>query len=182
VKGEAMKLELILLGLLKNKSMHGYEIKKVIKDEIRPLTNVTLTSIYYTLDKLAQKGYLRCEKEREGNRPERHVYYITPKGERYFKKLLIRSLIMLERPFFNLDLGLYFLKELPPTSLKRMERLLNKRIANLKEAIEWAEELKEDLAHKKEPFNRILIPEHLKKMLESEVAFTEELKRLFTTS
>ena len=52
----------------------------------------------------------------------------------------------------------------------------------MKEAIEWAEELKEDLAHKKEPFNRILIPEHLKKMLESEVAFTEELKRLFTTS
>ncbi len=177
-----MKLELILLGLLKDKSMHGYEIKKVIKDEIRPLTNVTLTSIYYTLEKLAQKGFLYCEKEREGNRPERHVYHITPKGEKYFKRLVIRSLVILERPFFNLDVGLYFLEKLPPPSPERMERLLNKRIANLKEAIAWAEKLEKKLAQKNEPFYRTLIPEHLKKLLASEVAFTEELKRLFTTS
>ncbi|HDD35579.1 MAG TPA: PadR family transcriptional regulator, partial [Candidatus Desulfofervidus auxilii] len=54
-----MRLEVILLGLLKEGEKHGYEIKKIIEDEIKPLTNVTLTSIYYTLEKLAKKGYLQ---------------------------------------------------------------------------------------------------------------------------
>ncbi|MCD6319156.1 MAG: PadR family transcriptional regulator, partial [Candidatus Desulfofervidaceae bacterium] len=102
-----MKLELILLGLLKDKAKHGYELKRLIEEEIKPLTNVTLTSIYYTLEKLAQKGYLTFQREQEGHRPARRVYSLTPKGEKHLNKLLIRNFLLLERPFFNLDLVLY---------------------------------------------------------------------------
>jgi len=169
-----MRLEVILLGLLKEGEKHGYEIKKIIEDEIKPLTNVTLTSIYYTLEKLAKKGYLQCKKGRSGQRPEKRVYSLTPKGEMFLNKLLIRNFLYLERPFFNLDLVLYFLDRLP--SQKQIKKLIDKRLHRLEEIIDWAETTKEKLLKSNQPLNRILIPEHLKRLIEVEVEFTKRLK------
>jgi len=172
-----VKLEVILLGLLKEGEKHGYELKKIIEEEIKPLTNVTLTSIYYTLEKLAKKGYLQYKKGRAGQRPEKRVYSLTPKGEMFLNKLLIRNFLYLERPFFNLDLVLYFLDRLP--SQRQVKKLIDKRLNRLKEIIIWAENTKEKLLKDNQPINRVLIPEHLKKLIEVELQFTEQLKNRF---
>ena len=172
-----MKLEVILLGLLKESPKHGYELKKIIEEEIKPLTNVTLTSLYYTLDKLTKKGYLQCEIEREGNRPERRVYALTQKGETFLNKLLIRNFLYLERPFFNLDLVLYFLDKLP--SQKQIKKLIEKRIARLKEIAVWAEKTKQRLLIDNQSEQKVLIPEHLKELIEVEIRFTKKLQEHF---
>ena len=172
-----MKLKLILLGLLKDGARHGYELKKIIEEEIKPLTNVTLTSIYYTLEKLAQKGYLLSQKEQEGHRPERRVYSLTPKGEKYLNKLLIRNFLLLERPFFNLDLVLYFLDRLP--SKRIIKKLIKKRIARLEETVQWSNRMKKTVKTQPQLEGKLLIPIHLKKLLEVELEFTKELERIF---
>jgi len=165
------------LGLLKDGARHGYELKKIIEEEIKPLTNVTLTSIYYTLEKLAQKGYLLSQKEQEGHRPERRVYSLTPKGEKYLNKLLIRNFLLLERPFFNLDLVLYFLDRLP--SKRIIKKLIKKRIARLEETVQWSNRMKKTVKTQPQLEGKLLIPIHLKKLLEVELEFTKELERIF---
>jgi len=170
-----MKLELILLGLIKKSPKHGYEIKKIIEEEIKPLTNITLTSIYYNLEKLSKRGYLQYDLERSGQRPEKRVYRLTSKGEKRFYKLLIKNFLFLERPFFNLDLILYFLEEIPK---KQMQKLISKRISSLESVLNWTEETKEKLISKNAPYHKILIPEHLKRSLEIELSFTKELQKL----
>ncbi len=172
-----MKLELILLGLLKKQPLHGYKIKEIIKREITPLTNVSLTSIYYTLDKLAKNGYLKKTVDREGNRPEKYVYSLTTKGNRYFQRLFIRNFLIIERPFFNLDLGLYFLNEFSFFGPKQLVRVIDKRIQLLNDALQWAQELKKKLAQEGQAPSRIAIPEHLEKLLKAEIEFIKELKQ-----
>lgn len=170
-----MKLELILLGLLKKGPRHGYELKKLIEEEIRPLTNITLTSIYYTLEKLQKVGYLGYDTQREGGRPERCVYHLTKKGERRLQGLLIRNFLFLERPFFNLDLVLYFLDQFPYK--RRINQLIARRIKHLKEVIDWIEKA-EDKVGKHKPLHKSIIFEHLKCHLEVELKFTHDLKEL----
>jgi DNA-binding PadR family transcriptional regulator len=172
-----MKLELILLGLLKGGPKHGYELKKIIEEEIKPLTNVTLTSLYYTLDKLTKKGYLNCELKRKGHRPEKRVYALAPKGELFLNKLLVRNFLSLERPFFNLDLVLFFLDRIPSPS--HVKKLIEKRISCLNEIIIWTEETKQRLLADKQPEHKVIIPEHLKKLIEVEIQFTQRLRELF---
>ncbi len=174
-----MKLELILLGLLKEGPKHGYELKKIIEEEIRPLTNITLTSIYYTLEKLHKDGYLEYDTEREGGRPERRVYHLTKKGERRLQGLLIRNFLFLERPFFNLDLALYFLNQFP--SEKRVNQLIDRRIKHLKEVIDWIKKT-EDEVGRNMPIHKGIIFKHLKCLLEVELKFTNDLKGMIFKS
>jgi len=170
-----MKLDLILLGLLKKEPKHGYELKKVIEEEIKPLTNITLTSIYYTLEKLVKSGYLEYDTEKEGGRPERRIYHLTKKGERRLQGLLIRNFLFLERPFFNLDLALYFLDQFPYKN--RINQLIARRTKHLKEVIDWIENT-EDKVGKHMPLHKSIIFKHLKYLLEVELKFTHDLKEL----
>ena len=92
-------------------------------------------------------------------------------------KLLIRNFLYLERPFFNLDLVLYFLDKLP--SQKQIKKLIEKRIARLKEIVVWAEETKQRLLIDNQSEQKVLIPEHLKKLIEVEIQFTKKLQKHF---
>jgi DNA-binding PadR family transcriptional regulator len=100
--------ELILLGLLRERPTHGYEIKKKINEILSLFAGVDLKSIYYPLRVLEQKGLVVKRKNRPGRRPERFVYALTPKGESRFKELLNKSFLDFKRPQFSLDLSLYF--------------------------------------------------------------------------
>ncbi|CAD7779649.1 hypothetical protein BLFGPEAP_02323 [Candidatus Methanoperedenaceae archaeon GB50] len=83
----------------------------------------------------------------------------------------------LERPFFNLDLVLYFLDRLP--SQKQIKKLIKKRIERLKEIAVWAEETKQRLLINKQSEQKVLIPEHLKELIEVEIRFTKKLQEHF---
>ncbi|RJO80384.1 PadR family transcriptional regulator [Nocardia panacis] len=75
-------LALVVLGLLEEQSMHPYEMYQLIiarqEDE---LVKVRPGSLYHTVARLADQGYVQAEGvEREGNRPERTTYRITEQG------------------------------------------------------------------------------------------------------
>ena len=128
--------ELIILGLLKDKPRHGYEIKKQIKEVISTFAVLDVESIYYSLNLLEKKGFVKKAVSSAGPRPEKFIYSLTPKGEMRFNQLLTKSLLTAQRPNFSLDVALYFLPYLPAeTAMHRLKgrlKLLSKIEEGLK--------------------------------------------------
>jgi DNA-binding PadR family transcriptional regulator len=81
-------LELAILGLLKERSMHGYQLSKRLADTLGAFWKVSYGSLYPTLKRLQREGAVEpvFPKEEVGRR--KNVYRITPKGEQLFYELL----------------------------------------------------------------------------------------------
>src|SRR5436309_672619 len=82
-KTEAARLPLLLLSLLEEKPMHGYELNQQIKARsISAWAAVGLSSIYQTLEKLVADGLLSAKDEpNPGQGPaHRTVYALTEAG------------------------------------------------------------------------------------------------------
>ncbi len=134
--------ESLFLGLLKNGPKHGYEIKRLLQDTLMPFISLDIKSIYYPLKKMEEKGLIAKYVGREGNFPEKHIYSITPKGEKRFDTILNESFLTIKRPYFNIDLPLYFLPYAQPSIAKRRLRArvvflkkIKKELTSLKKAI-----------------------------------------------
>ncbi len=49
-------IELAILGLLKERPMHGYDLRKRLRDDFGPLANISYGSLYPALDRLEKAG------------------------------------------------------------------------------------------------------------------------------
>ncbi len=107
-----MDRQLLLLGLLRNQEMHGYQINEFIDEQMAFCVDLKRSTAYYVLDKLCRDGLVSEETEREGNRPERRVYRITPAGEQRFQVLLRENLAGYTPPTYAIDIGVIFLAQL----------------------------------------------------------------------
>ena len=114
--------ELLFLGLLKDGPKHGYEIKRLIDEELFPFVGLKIKSIYYPLKTMEKLGLIRKDVGREGKWPEKFVYSLTPKGSKIFDHLITDSFLSIERPYFNIDLSLYFLQYVDKQIIKRQVR------------------------------------------------------------
>lgn len=125
------KVDLLILGLLLDRPMHGYEISQVIASEdISIWLTVSLTSIYYSLGKLRRNGFIVETVHRSETSPERSVYHLTDRGRASFFDLLEKSLASAERPSFDFDLAAFFANRLPR---HKVAQLLEKRRSLLAE-------------------------------------------------
>ena len=79
---------LLLLGMLRAQSQHGYQINEFIERNLSRVTDMKKPTAYAILDRLARDGYVRVHSEQEGNRPPRNVYYLTVNGVRWFELIL----------------------------------------------------------------------------------------------
>lgn len=130
--------ELLFLGLLKDGPKHGYEIKRLIEEELFPFVGLKIKSIYYPLKTMEKLGLVRKDVGREGRWPEKYVYSLTSKGEKIFDHLITESFLSIERPYFNIDLSLYFLQYVDKKIAKRQLRgrgLFLKRIIRNLQAV-----------------------------------------------
>lgn len=103
---------LLLLGLLKAQSQHGYQLNEFIEKNLSRVTDMKKATAYATLDKLKAAGLITETVEQEGNRPPRKVYAITEAGEAEFHRLLIETLSAADRFVLAGDIGLMFLDHL----------------------------------------------------------------------
>jgi len=145
--------ELLFLGLLKNGPKHGYEIKRLLHDTLMPFISLDIKSIYYPLKKMEKKGLIAEYVGREGNFPEKHIYSITPKGEKRFDTILNESFLTIKRPYFNIDLSLYFLPYAQPQMAKRR---LRARVSFLIKIKKELSQLKKDVKPDKKHLDIIL--------------------------
>jgi DNA-binding PadR family transcriptional regulator len=71
---------LLLLGLLTSQSQHGYQINEFIEHNLGRVSLMKKATAYALLTRMESAGLVRSEAAREGNRPTRRVYSITPAG------------------------------------------------------------------------------------------------------
>lgn len=121
--------EMLFLGLLVDGPKHGYEIRRKIEEELFPFVGLNVKSIYYPLRRMEQLKLITKDVGREGKFPEKFIYSITTKGKRIFDHLITESFVSIERPFFTIDLALYFL---PYVDKAIAQRKLRGRVIFLK--------------------------------------------------
>ncbi len=164
--------ELLFLGLLKEGSKHGYEIKKRIREILFLFAGLEIKSIYYPLRILEEKGLVVKKIVRQSNRPRRFIYSLTAQGESRFNNLLLKSFLDFKRPIFSLDISLYFIRYVKPGVLKRR---IQTRIRLLERISHGLNRMIRSLKNKKSPSFLWLILEHNLEMLNTEIAFLERL-------
>ncbi|HQP11525.1 MAG TPA: PadR family transcriptional regulator, partial [Candidatus Omnitrophota bacterium] len=88
--------EMLFLGLLMGGPKHGYEIKRIIEEELYPLVGLDIKSIYYPLKKMEDLDLIKKDIGREGRWPEKYIYKITLKGKKIFDHLITESFLLIE--------------------------------------------------------------------------------------
>jgi len=74
--------DLVVLSLLAERAMHGYEVRAELeRRQVKDWAAVSRPQIYYSLEKLARLGFIRePEADAPSAGPERRVYSTTPAG------------------------------------------------------------------------------------------------------
>ncbi len=190
-------LELAVLGLLQGQELHGYEIRKRLRDDLGQLSNVSFGSLYPALSRLERSGAVESLGESAGaealvpmtgslsgeraamrarrsatprGRRGRKVYRITDEGRRQFTELLERDPASGGDDARTFGLRLAFARHMPPAA--RM-RLLERRRAQLADHLvgtRAAAESRQDL----DPYARSLI-EHTAESTEREIRWLDRL-------
>jgi DNA-binding PadR family transcriptional regulator len=128
-----MERELLLLGMLREVEMYGYQINEMIQTTLGSSIKLTKPTAYRILHSLAEKGMISFREEKEGNRPTRRVYKITKAGREHFKDLLKQSLGEF-RPMENVNaFGFAFIDEIPA---REARSLLENRCEKLSRALD----------------------------------------------
>ncbi|MCI8307637.1 MAG: helix-turn-helix transcriptional regulator [Lachnospiraceae bacterium] len=79
---------MLLLYLLSEEDYYGYQLSQLVKKRSNGILTVPEGSMYPTLYRLAEKGYLSYERRQVGKRLKRVYYHLEPAGKDYLKDLL----------------------------------------------------------------------------------------------
>lgn len=77
--------ELVLLGLLGQQDMYGYEMAQALRDRSNGKFTLLETSMYPTLYRLQDNGYISSYEQAAGKRRKRTYYHLEPAGLAYFQ-------------------------------------------------------------------------------------------------
>ena len=191
-------LELAILGLLEDRSMHGYEIRKRLRDELGQLSTVSFGSLYPALSRLERSGAVRATEDPEPPAPavpmtgslsgeraalrtrrpasglgrrSRKVYRITDEGRRQFAHLLEADATGGTDDARSFGLRLAFARHLPPHARLR---LLERRRAQLAQRLADARDALAGRSSRLDRYARSLI-EHSTESAERDVAWLDGL-------
>lgn len=169
-----MSVRLVLLGLLRQRPLYGYEMKQIIEEHMSDWTSIAFGSIYFALDKLAAEGFVEnVGVEQAGKRPSRSVYQITQAGREEFLRLLRQGWQSVERQYFDVDIYLFFLADLPPDEVIGY---LHQRRAALRGILERLQSHRaEQLENPEVPRLAAAIFDHTLVHTQAELAWTEDL-------
>ena len=145
-------LELPVLGLLKERAMHGYELRKQLGAMLGPFWQISWGSLYPTLRRLAKAGAVEKVAEKPPKRTAKStrakagkptalssgrrktVYRVTPAGEAIFREMLEETAASVDTEHFTLKLA-FFRYLQPETRLALLERrraYLQEKLAQFK--------------------------------------------------
>src|SRR5919106_6801787 len=184
---KARMLELPVLGLLKEREMHGYELRKQLGAMLGPFYQVSWGSLYPTLRRLAKAGAVeKLEGEAApGGRRRRDaewrgsgslttgrrktVYRITAQGEDMFLKMLEETAAAVDAEHFTLKLA--FFRYLAPEArlalLERRRAYLQEKLAQFKANLRAYRERMDSYA--------LSLQDHDMRTTESDIAWIDEL-------
>ena len=139
-------LALAVLGCLGERPMHPYEISQTLRHRGKEKSiKLNYGSLYAVVAALEKHGLVaEQERIREGNRPERTVYAITPAGADEFEDWLSELLSTPSDDPSSLESALSLMAGLPPDQAARLllERVtrLDLEMRSIASANEWSRE------------------------------------------
>jgi len=168
------KNELVVLGLLKEMPMHGYQLyHEIEKRNMEAWAQVNLASVYNTLDRLRRAKMVEAKKEKPGKMPEREVFHITRKGKQKLATLVEEAITDDRMPDNNFCVGVAFLSGL--SKKKALESLEVKRKV-LKKVVAHLESQKKDESRAM-PLNWRFLLRYGIEHVQLDIKKIEELKR-----
>jgi DNA-binding PadR family transcriptional regulator len=137
-------IDLMLLGVLMQKPMNAYEMKKEMEDRsIQNWIKISSPSIYKNFLKLYKLGYVDGKVVREGEMPEKTIYSINDKGQKYFMRLMQQ---------YSENPGKVY--------IDFCAFIANLQNVDSKTGLQMVEHLRENLAVRRDSVNAHLKPEH----------------------
>jgi DNA-binding PadR family transcriptional regulator len=188
-------LALAVLALLFERPMHPYEMAATLKQRSKGESiKIRYGSLYTVIELLLKRGVIAAkETSREGRRPERTIYVLTPSGGdelRAWMQDLLRDPV---NEYTHFEAGLSLLPVLPP---EEAVMLLRQRALSLSAAVASREAQLAELARqevpatvaglssllvgKKFPALFVVEAEFKLALLKAELAFVTELARRIT--
>jgi DNA-binding PadR family transcriptional regulator len=192
-----LMLELAILGLLESRAMHGYEIRKRLRDELGQVSSVSFGSLYPALSRLERSGAVAAEEDAGQAAPvpmtgslsgeraalrarrsstalgrrSRKVYRITEEGRRQFAELLAGDRAGAADDARSFGLRLAFARYLPPHARLR---LLERRRAQLVQRLTETQRTPAEAGARLDRYARAL-REHTAESTERDIAWLDRL-------
>lgn len=107
-KATYMTLAYLIVGLLSEKPMSGYELNREFQAKVGHFWTTTQSQIYRTLHKLLDKGWVRVEQVVQEDYPDKKVYHITEKGRQALRQWTQMPLEEFSHPVREAWLGQLF--------------------------------------------------------------------------
>jgi DNA-binding PadR family transcriptional regulator len=167
-------LALAVLSCLSERPMHPYEISTTLRTRGKEQSiKLNYGSLYSVVESLQKHGLITArETTREGRRPERTVYEITPAGQDEFEDWLAELLSTPARDFTSLEAGLSLMAGLPP---EEVARLLAERASKLQMEIGALDAMLAYSAEQKLPEIFLVESSFRRAMLSAELDFVGRL-------
>jgi DNA-binding PadR family transcriptional regulator len=162
-------LELAILGLLKERSMHGYQLSKRLTDSLGGFWRVSYGSLYPSLKRLERQGAVEqiFDSQEVGRR--KNVYRITEHGERLFRELLEETGPESSGEDNRFRVRMAFFKYLSPET---RIRLLERRRAFLEERLNT---IRVSLASTSDDTYTVSLMQHGRESTEQDIAWLNGL-------
>jgi PadR family transcriptional regulator, regulatory protein AphA len=113
-----LTIEHALLGFLRLRPMHAYEIHQTLlrAEALGLVWHLKQSLVYLMLDRLEEAGYVSVVLEMQGSRPPRKILHLTPSGQAAFARWLVAPVA--HGRDFRLEFlaKLYFASQNDPTS------------------------------------------------------------------
>lgn len=131
--------ELFVLGRLSMRPTHGHEIMHTLAESRADLwVELSEKHVYYILKKLEHGGLVSVEIQRDGARPARNVYSVTPEGLREFERLMRADGFIEAMPYSEFDVVFGMLAYTDRLSPAEKTDILLRRVAHLQALIAQA--------------------------------------------
>ena len=164
-------LELAILGLLKEQSMHGYQLSRELGDSLGGFWRVSYGSLYPTLRCLERDGAVRSTPHAEARGRRKIMYEITDTGEKAFFELLQETPHDNSTEDSKFPVRLAFFRYLPPETrirlLERRRATLEVRLSTIKDSMRATQEQVDTYT--------LALKEHGRSATESDIEWLEAL-------
>lgn len=162
----------ILLSLLLNGPMTGYDIKKTLDGDIAGVLDIRISNLYPLLNELADNDLVNFIRIEQTSRPNKKVYDLTESG----RMLCLNALLKCEaRQRFRSEL-LFLLQFAHFLPASRIEELLDNRICELRG---YLDELAHPSTHKRTAYHDFKLG-LAKAVLQAELEYIVDNRHLLT--
>lgn len=161
-------IDLIVLGILKQKPLSAYDIQKLVEyRNISKWVKISTPSIYKKVIQLEEKGYIKSSIVKEGKMVEKAVYALTDAGEKEFERLMLEISAMPIRIFLDFNAVIVNLTSLTPEMQKTCLESIEENVKILKAYLQENIAAKENISE---------IPETGMAVLQQQIILTQAIE------